>query len=789
MSHVAAPPAERDEWLQTGPAEGWLALAALLLAMLTLGTAVDDALWAGYAPGGSISQTSFLAGAGMLAVLVGLILAKSRLRVLTAYAIGVAIGVLVLLNSIASLIAPAPDFFAQLAGLNAALARWLRDVVLLGVRSSETVVFLLLMGALVWAAGLYAALGVFRRHRPIAAVVPAALILLINVTLTVRDELPHLVVFCTAVLLLVVRLNLFEHLRAWRSQGMADVSEVGFAFMRGSAVFLALVLAASATLAVSASSAPLSGAWRNADSQLLELGYDINRLLGGVSGEARGPNVLFAPTQTVRDTWESSGATVFSARSSDGVAHYWRGMAYVDFDGHTWQLRLRDTYSSTVTPGSDLLSGSADELLDPADRAPITVTLTPYDYRDVVFVAPDAPTSIDQPAEVFTDGQDGPFVYGRLPGGIRAGVPFTISALVRDTPAAAGLTANELAADGRVYPAWARPYVEIREGALSEQGFDLARQLVGSLPADQRDPYHVAMAIQEYLRSGGGFRYRTDLRGVCRGENVVDCFMRTKVGFCQQFATTMVMLLRAAQIPSRYVTGYLPGQPQADGSYVVGGDAAHAWVEVLFPSYGWVRFDPTPGNASNGQSPTTLPPGPTVTPPPQDPVTGGGGAPEFGESRLPPDERQGAGNAPAPGGPAASLPWLPLAIIAGLLLGLLAIAGLLRRTPTSQPEVAYRSLAGLAGRLGHGPQPAQTAYEFADGLALLMPTVRPELRLIATAKVEASYSRRPPAATLLASLAAAYRKARFGLLRLILRGHGRALLPRAPRVTDVLRRR
>ncbi len=75
-----------------------------------------------------------------------------------------------------------------------------------------------------------------------------------------------------------------------------------------------------------------------------------------------------------------------------------------------------------------------------------------------------------------------------------------------------------------------------------------------------------------------------------------DCLLRTGVGFCQQYATTMVMMLRTLDVPSRYVEGYLPGHLIGDGQYEVDASAAHAWVEVWFNDVGWVPFDPTPGD-------------------------------------------------------------------------------------------------------------------------------------------------------------------------------------------------
>ena len=103
---------------------------------------------------------------------------------------------------------------------------------------------------------------------------------------------------------------------------------------------------------------------------------------------------------------------------------------------------------------------------------------------------------------------------------------------------------DQLATAGTDYPSWVKPYLDVRPGSIGESVSDAAAEAVAAIPSGQRDPYHVALAIQDYLYSDGGFSYTTDLRGECAGENLVDCFMRIKKGYCEYFATAMVMMLR-----------------------------------------------------------------------------------------------------------------------------------------------------------------------------------------------------------------------------------------------------
>jgi hypothetical protein len=87
-------------------------------------------------------------------------------------------------------------------------------------------------------------------------------------------------------------------------------------------------------------------------------------------------------------------------------------------------------------------------------------------------------------------------------------------------------------------------------------------------------------------------------------------------------------------------------------------------------------------------------------------------------------------------------------------------------------------MARLAGRFGYGPQPTQTAYEYAGSLSELLPGVRNELTVVARAKVETTYARRSPDPAILEQLRAAYRRVRIGLLRLLFR---RRFSPSGPR--------
>ena len=70
-----------------------------------------------------------------------------------------------------------------------------------------------------------------------------------------------------------------------------------------------------------------------------------------------------------------------------------------------------------------------------------------------------------------------------------------------------------------------------------------------------------------------------------------------KRGYCQHFAGAMALMLRFLGIPARVAAGFTSGKRE-DGGWTVTDHNAHAWVEVWFPGYGWLAFDPTPGRGA-----------------------------------------------------------------------------------------------------------------------------------------------------------------------------------------------
>jgi LPXTG-motif cell wall-anchored protein len=113
----------------------------------------------------------------------------------------------------------------------------------------------------------------------------------------------------------------------------------------------------------------------------------------------------------------------------------------------------------------------------------------------------------------------------------------------------------------------------------------------------------VVRRVEDYLDSGR-FRYTTDVADP-GPDPLLDFLFKTHAGYCQHFAGAATLLLRLAGVPTRVVSGFATGKRTGETTYAVRDKDAHAWIEVYFPGYGWVPFNPTPASADADVAPET----------------------------------------------------------------------------------------------------------------------------------------------------------------------------------------
>jgi transglutaminase-like putative cysteine protease len=114
-----------------------------------------------------------------------------------------------------------------------------------------------------------------------------------------------------------------------------------------------------------------------------------------------------------------------------------------------------------------------------------------------------------------------------------------------------------------------------------------------------KNEFDMAQKIQDYLQAN--YQYNTQNVPVPgNNQDYVDQFLfDSKMGYCNNFSSSMAVMLRTLGIPTRWVTGFDTGteDPSYTGSetkYIIENSDAHSWVEVYFPNVGWIPFDPTP---------------------------------------------------------------------------------------------------------------------------------------------------------------------------------------------------
>jgi len=307
----------------------------------------------------------------------------------------------------------------------------------------------------------------------------------------------------------------------------------------------------------------------------------------------------------------------------------------------------------------------------------------------------------------------------------------------------------QLEAAGTDYPSWVLPDATplVAKGASAAEVAQAAAiaALAKQWTQGATTPYDQAAAIENHLR-GAGWVYTLTPPATPAGQWSIVYFLQTShQGYCQYFASAMGAMLRSLGIPTILLSGYGPGT--ATGKFTtahqpifqVTSTDAHSWVEAYFPGYGWVPFEPTPQStyggylpfARGGSTPTpSAAPLPSRTPKPVKPTPLASGLPA---------------SAPPSGGTPYWLIGLPVGVVAVILVLLLGEL-LWWRRPRSLAGV-WRRLA-LAARLsGLRWDEAETRADFAGRLAHALggagpPLLGTELSTVAEVSGKAEFSAR-----------------------------------------------
>lgn len=584
---------ERDEDLSLPGYLQWLVnaarregLALLLCASLVLlvGASLDAAEWV---------RRTVVAPGMLFSLLLGVLLARSRWRGgwAAAYLGGVLFAVAIeqtgyvlpvgqglgLADWVWTLHLRALTWLTRASGWVGAIAQ--------GEAVEDTGLFVFLLSLLVWGLSAWLPWSRLRRHQGLAAVLPLGIVLAANVHLG-GQSWQWVWAYALLAVPLVLGAALMRQYADWARRGVDHPLDLGFDWLQPSVLLLLAVgvLAGVAPLAATPQGwEVLSRLLRAPQEQAAET---ASQLFSGVSPprlEAAARRAMTPDLGRIGEPVDRGTDTVMWVQVSDPaplppetalarvevVRHYWRSGLFATYTGPGWQPLDAGLAEATLAEAAE----------PPVGRYALRQTFEIVAAHDESLFAVSLPVSGTGEAQV------------------RVGVDDAHTALLRG-PAdeyqvlswATRVTVAELrAAPTAVPPELEGTYLQLPAGLPQR-----VRDLAGEIMAGAGDNYERALRVQDYLRSA--FTYDLEVPLPPDGRDAVDYFLfELRGGFCSHFASAMAVLLRAEGVPARVATGYAMGEYDFErGAYRVPGAAAHAWVEVYFPGYGWVEFEPTP---------------------------------------------------------------------------------------------------------------------------------------------------------------------------------------------------
>jgi transglutaminase-like putative cysteine protease len=259
---------------------------------------------------------------------------------------------------------------------------------------------------------------------------------------------------------------------------------------------------------------------------------------------------------------------------------YLRGLAFDQYNGRSWSsgsrhrrnLGLVGEATFAVRPGTRSLSESAEPLRQ-------DILLEALD-TSVLFAAPFAESVSGELPGVQLDSMSG------------LHLPFPSSSRIRYSIVSREhrMTADEQTSAVLPYAAAILDrYLQLPRDS------ERIRELTHRVTDRAATPYEKTAAVLDHLLTNYAYSLETDTTG---SRYPIDEFLfGRKTGYCEHYATAMVLMLRSIGIPSRLVTGFLATEWNEFGNYyTVRQRDAHAWVEVYYPQSGWITMDPTPSS-------------------------------------------------------------------------------------------------------------------------------------------------------------------------------------------------
>lgn len=319
------------------------------------------------------------------------------------------------------------------------------------------------------------------------------------------------------------------------------------------------------------------------DPRVTNPGYPAGRGADFRRGRSVNPEAYYGFAEELDLNFRGPLAETLALKVRAPRPQYWRGMAYDRYDGHRWTM-VAPTQVATMTVADPPFNLPADGYgLDSGNTGVVTFYVE-KDQSNLVLL-PQRPRFLYFPSSTLFLDANGSV---RSPVALDSQLYYTVLQDMAGFRTSWLRSARPLTRPERIRLA---PYYQLPP-TVTERTRRLARAWVG----EATGTYEVLKRIESHLKHA--YRYNLDIPPFPPGVDTVDHFLFESPrheGYCEHFASTMAVMGRLMGLPTRLVTGYLPGQFNPfSGFYEVRTSDAHAWVEAFFPDAGWVPFDPTP---------------------------------------------------------------------------------------------------------------------------------------------------------------------------------------------------
>lgn len=485
----------------------------------------------------------------------------------------------------------------------------------------DDVAFVIFLSVLFWFLGHNAAWHTFRVDRVWRVIIPTGLVLITNQVYYRGDNSLdiYLIAFVLLSLLLLIHSHIETRERQWFMERVNFPAYVRNRFIQAGSVLAVIIVLMAWILPTGKDDKSLERVEKLLSGDaFLELMDTWNKLFSSLEGEGIATADYYGGDKLqLSGAIQLGDAPVLSVKAPEGPRYYWRSTVYDNYDFDTWEWTHRRTVRAyTDNSGLQISIGAMASGARTNVDQHVTMLIR---ASNLVYAAPQ-PVRFGLPVEIELDCVDdfsNTCVNNHLPSDIaivqpretlRRGDTYTITSSVNVA------SASMLRQAGQSYPDWVlRLYLQGIPD-VSPAVRELAMQIVTQ--AGAQTPYDKAKAIERWLRTN--ITYKESIPAPTHSVDPIEWFLLVqKEGYCNYYATAMVLMLRTQGVPARMAAGFAQGTWDPDRqTYLVRERDAHTWVEVYFPGYGWVEFEPTADEAPlerpDDQTPQTMQP--TLTP-------------------------------------------------------------------------------------------------------------------------------------------------------------------------------